>query len=210
MSSENNVVHPKVLEAYSTDVRKSIARLDEKSMNILDIKEDDIVEIQAKRKTVAKCKKFPISEDSADVIRIDGLIRNNAGAEIGDTITVSKTRAYPAQEITVRPLEDQAKELQKISRIEEQYFADCLEGVPLVHNDTITIPYYDGQLFFNVVETFPVQVPIEISKETVFHIVGLVNLRDNNYNELLDIIKKRYAKGEISKEEYDVMKEDLK
>ncbi|MCE2507183.1 MAG: hypothetical protein J4F36_12115 [Nitrosopumilaceae archaeon] len=46
---------------------------------------------------------------------MDGLIRNNAGADIGDTITVFKATTLPAQKVTVTPLEDQDELLSGLS-----------------------------------------------------------------------------------------------
>jgi transitional endoplasmic reticulum ATPase len=45
----------KVLEAYTRDVGRVIARIDYEVMDSLDAKTGDILEIRGKRRTVAKC-----------------------------------------------------------------------------------------------------------------------------------------------------------
>ena len=68
----------KVLEAYTRDVGRGVARIDYDAMDDLDASTGDIIEIKGKRKTVAKCLPLYPSDEGREVIRIDGLIRNNA------------------------------------------------------------------------------------------------------------------------------------
>ena len=73
------------------------------------------------------------------------------------------------------------------------------------------VTFSDEKLFFNVIETFPKDVPIEISKNTVFHIEEhSLTQRNPNDTKFLEILKERYAKGEITREEFYQMKDDLK
>jgi hypothetical protein len=51
----------------------------------------DVIEIRGKRKTVAKCLPLYPSDEGKGIIRVDGLVRNNAGVavvrpHIGDII----------------------------------------------------------------------------------------------------------------------------
>ena len=45
----------KVLEAYTRDVGRGVARIDYEAMDVLDASTGDIIEIKGKRNTVAKC-----------------------------------------------------------------------------------------------------------------------------------------------------------
>jgi len=48
-------VQLKVLEAYTRDVGRGVARLDYDAMDALDASTGDVIEIKGKRRTVAKC-----------------------------------------------------------------------------------------------------------------------------------------------------------
>ena len=50
-----NTTTLKVLEAYTRDVGRGVARIDYDSMDSLSASTGDVVEIKGKRKTVAKC-----------------------------------------------------------------------------------------------------------------------------------------------------------
>ena len=87
-----NVLTLKVLEAYTRDVGRGVARIDYDSMDALNASTGDVIEIKGKRRTVAKCLPLYPSDEGKGIIRIDGLGRNNSGIAIGDTITVRKKK----------------------------------------------------------------------------------------------------------------------
>jgi len=154
----------KVLEAYTRDVGRGVARIDYESMDNLGASTGDVVEIKGKRRTVAKCLPLYPSDEGKGIIRIDGLVRNNAGVAIGDTVIVRKIKAIPAEKVIVAPLE-------AIPPIDERYLADALESMPLVKGDNVMVPYFGGRLTFQVVAVQPANAEaVIVTQKTVFHI----------------------------------------
>lgn len=158
-----STVNLKVLEAYTRDVGRGVARIDYDAMDALDASTGDIIEIRGKRRTVAKCLPLYPSDEGRGVIRIDGLIRNNAGVAISDTVGIKKIKAPPAEKIVVAPLE-------AIPPIDERYLADALESVPVTKGDNIMIPYFGGRLTFQVIGITPMADAVLITQRTVFAI----------------------------------------
>src|SRR5580658_790249 len=97
----------------------------------------------------------------AGIVRIDGLIRNNAGVAIGDMVIVKKVKAPPAEKVVVAPLE-------AVPPIDERYLADALESVPVTKGDNVMIPYFGGRLTFQVVGLSPAAEAALITQRTVF------------------------------------------
>ena len=66
-------------------------------MDSLSASSSEIIEIKGngKRRTVAKCLPLYPSDEGKGIIRVDGLIRNNAGVAIGDSILVRKIKVVP-------------------------------------------------------------------------------------------------------------------
>ena len=93
----------------------------------------------------------------------DGLIRNNSGVAISDTVTIKKIKAPPAEKVIVSPLES-------IPPIDERYLADALESVPVTKGDNIMIPYFGGRLTFQIVGVTPMSDAVLITQRTVFSI----------------------------------------
>jgi transitional endoplasmic reticulum ATPase len=154
-------VQLKVLEAYTRDVGRGVARIDYDAMDSLDASTGDVIEIKGKRRTVAKCLPLYPSDEGRGIVRIDGLIRNNAGVAIGDVVTVKKVKAPPAEKVVVAPLE-------AVPPIDERYLADALESVPVTKGDNIMIPYFGGRLTFQVVGVSPAADAALITQRTVF------------------------------------------
>jgi transitional endoplasmic reticulum ATPase len=154
-------VQLKVLEAYTRDVGRGVARIDYDAMDALDASTGDVIEIRGKRRTVAKCLPLYPSDEGRGIVRIDGLIRNNAGVAIGDMVIVKKVKAPPAEKVVVAPLE-------AVPPIDERYLADALESVPVTKGDNVMIPYFGGRLTFQVVGLSPAAEAALITQRTVF------------------------------------------
>jgi len=153
----------KVLEAYTRDVGRGVARIDYDSMDTLNASTGDVIELKGKRRTVAKCLPLYPSDEGKGIIRIDGLGRNNSGIAIGDAIIVKKIKAVPAEKVVVAPLE-------AIPPIDERYLADALESVPLIKGDNVMVPYFGGRLTFQVIGVTPAADAVLITQKTTFHI----------------------------------------
>jgi transitional endoplasmic reticulum ATPase len=153
----------KVLEAYTRDVGRGVARIDYDSMDNLNASTGDVIELKGKRRTVAKCLPLYPSDEGKGIIRIDGLGRNNSGIAIGDAITVKKIKAVQAEKVIVAPLE-------AIPPIDERYLADALESVPLIKGDNVMVPYFGGRLTFQVIGVTPAADAVLVTQKTSFHI----------------------------------------
>src|ERR1700752_1574262 len=133
-------------------------------MDSLGASTGDVIEIRGKRRTVAKCLPLYPSDEGKGIIRVDGLVRNNAGIAIGDTVIVKKIKAVPAEKVIVAPLE-------AIPPIDERYLADALESVPLIKGDNVMVPYFGGRLTFQVIGVTPqTSDAVLITQKTTFHI----------------------------------------
>ena len=185
-----NTLSLKVLEAYTRDDGRGVARIDYDSMDSLGASTGDVIEIKGKRRTVAKCLPLYPSDEGKGIIRVDGLVRNNAGIAIGDTVAVRKIKAVAAEKVVVAPLE-------AIPPIDERYLADALESVPLIKGDNVMVPYFGGRLTFQVIGVTPAADAVLVTQKTVFHIAekgetlrGVPQVTYEDIGGLTDEIKK--------------------
>jgi SpoVK/Ycf46/Vps4 family AAA+-type ATPase/intein/homing endonuclease len=85
------------------DFGRGTVRLDTNTMKKIGVKEGDIVEIEGKIKTGA----VPIRSYPADVglniIRMDGLVRKNCDASIGEFVKIRKANVKEAKKVTLAP-----------------------------------------------------------------------------------------------------------
>ncbi len=93
----------KVAEAIQDDVNKGIVRIDSSFMHELGIRPGDIIEIEGERKTVALADRAYPGDIGLNIIRMDGLIRRNAKAGIGEIIDVRKAKVTEAKKVTIAP-----------------------------------------------------------------------------------------------------------
>ena len=87
------------------DIGIGIIRIDTKTMQKINIREGDVVEIEGKRKTGAIALRAYPSDAGVDVIRMDGYMRRNAGTGIGEYVTIKKAEIHEAKSITLAPAE---------------------------------------------------------------------------------------------------------
>jgi transitional endoplasmic reticulum ATPase len=135
-------------------------------MDLLGVGTGNVIEVKGKNRTVAKCLPVYPSDEVKGIIRLDGLMRNNARIAIGDTVIVKKLKAIPAQKVIVAPL-------QPTPPVDGTYLADTLESVPVVKGDNVMVPYFGGRLAFQIAGIMPVitsENAAIVTQKTVFNI----------------------------------------
>ena len=89
MSDIYNPLTLKVLEAYSSDIGRGVARIDHNSLDSLSLSEGDCIEIIDKDRTIeAKCLSLLPSDEGEGIIRVDPHLRKSIGVSIGKTIVI--------------------------------------------------------------------------------------------------------------------------
>ncbi|TAN35319.1 MAG: AAA family ATPase [Candidatus Methanoperedens sp.] len=94
-----------IAKAYPNDSGRGIARLDPHTMMILQLTPGDIIELEGKRTTSAKVWRADRIDWDQNIIRIDGFIRQNSGAGIGDHVKIKKADVKIANRIVLAPPE---------------------------------------------------------------------------------------------------------
>jgi transitional endoplasmic reticulum ATPase len=156
----------KTIESYRRDVGRGVARIDYDTMDLLGVGTGNVIEVKGKNRTVAKCLLVYSSDEGKGIIRLDGLMRNNARIAIGDTVIIKKLKAIPAQKVMVAPL-------QPTPPVDERYLADALESVPVVKGDNVIVPYFGGRLAFQIAGIMPVitsENAAIVTQKTIFNI----------------------------------------
>ncbi len=103
--ADSDTANPRiqVANAKPEDSGHGIARLPQTLMVSLGLQQGDVVEIIGKRATAARAV-LPYAEDEGlDVIRLDSLLRINAGIGTGEYVTVRKAESKPATRIVFAP-----------------------------------------------------------------------------------------------------------
>ena len=93
----------KVVEALQDDAYKGIARLDLDLMRELDVRRGDTILIGKNKFTVAIADRAYPADVGEGIIRIDGVLRKNAGVSLGDEVFVRKAEVKEAKKITIAP-----------------------------------------------------------------------------------------------------------
>jgi len=142
---------------HQSEVGFGRARIDAKTRKELSVEVGDVIEIVGKRSTAAKVFRAAQEDESKSIIRIDGMIRSNAGVSIGEKVSVAKADPQPAMKIVVAPKIPQGKHLRFGAGVEE-LFKKGLTNRPLVKGDEFFIPniaLMGGFLPFVVISTQP-------------------------------------------------------
>jgi len=93
----------RVMEALQDDAYKGIARIDSEIMRELEIRRGDVVIIKGNRETVAIADRAYPADVGEGIIRIDGILRKNTKAGIGDIVTISKADVKEAKKVMIAP-----------------------------------------------------------------------------------------------------------
>ncbi len=128
----------KVASAQQQDVGKGIVRIGPKQIKGLGIQRGDVIEITGKRLTAAIAVPEHNEDQGLDIIRMDGLIRGNAGVGIGDHVELKKADWKEAKKVSLAP----AKEGLQIAGSGEGLKPNLLYH-PLVQGDLISTTVFN-------------------------------------------------------------------
>jgi len=131
-----------------------------------------ILEIVGDKKTYAMLWPGPSGDQGTGVVRIDGMTRRNAGAGIGDRVTVSPVEVAAAQKVTVSTTQKVVEETVK------EYMAGNYLNHVLTQGDVIAArTTMGGQLQFVIKSTRP-SGPVLVTDETEFALGEIVQSVD--------------------------------
>jgi transitional endoplasmic reticulum ATPase len=179
----------RVEEIAKGSAGRFMCRIDTSVIKELDLKPGEIVEIIGKKNTAAIL--FPSSDKQADIIRLDGITRHNAGVAIGEYVKVRKCVYSIANRVVLGlvqediKLSSSAKQIKlnllnkpvksgdlinvsgsNLARKEQQGpFKELKEMMPFIKAPTISI----GEVRFVVLETDPKGI-IQIQNSTIVEI----------------------------------------
>tara|TARA_Y100001970_G_scaffold70373_1_gene89613 strand:- start:5759 stop:7984 length:2226 start_codon:yes stop_codon:yes gene_type:complete len=145
----------RVAKAIPSDVGHGRARVP--FDNELNLKPGDIVEIAGEQKTAAIVWRCRPEDANLGVIRIDGIIRKNAGVSLGDRVTISKVETQPCQRLVLSPVMAKQQKVRFGPGI-EGFARRGLNKRPVVAGDRIFIPgmtLFAEALPFAIVSTSP-------------------------------------------------------
>jgi len=98
-------VQLRVGDAKQRDVARGIARIDQKTMEKLQVSAGDVIEIVGKRKTSAIAWPAYSEDQGRGLIRIDGFTRKNAGVSIHEYLIIRRAEVKDSTGIVLAPID---------------------------------------------------------------------------------------------------------
>ncbi|RLG88766.1 MAG: AAA family ATPase, partial [Thermoprotei archaeon] len=136
-----------------TTATRGVVRISKYVMSLLGIEKGDIVEIIGKKRAVAKAMPSHI-DDNKEIIRMDGVLRRNAGVTIGEYVIVRKARANPALLVKLAPASPDIS-AESIDPSFINYIRKKLNRHPLLEGNIVVVPALNEPLHFVVLQTKP-------------------------------------------------------
>ena len=166
MAKDEKIMSLRVSKAIPSDVGHGRARIS--GENDLGLKPGDIVEIKGEKRSTAAIYWRSRPEDAKmEIIRVDGIIRKNAGVSLGDRVTVSKVEAKECTKLILSPVMANKQKV-KFGPGIEGFARRGLSKRPVVQGDRIFIPgmtLFAEALPFAVIQTTPKGI-VKVTNDT--------------------------------------------
>jgi len=145
-----NKLELQVAEALQNDVGRGIVRLSSASSQRLGVTSGDIVKIKGGRETAAIVWQAHPQDEGLNIIRMDGLIRQNSKSSLGERVHVSKVEPKEAKKVVIAPTQEI-----RFSGDFERFVKQRLEGRPLFRGDNIMVGVLGTTITFVISTTNP-------------------------------------------------------
>jgi transitional endoplasmic reticulum ATPase len=172
----------KVLEAWDRDAGRGAIRVDAETMEALGTSAGDILEVLGRRRTVARC--LPLGDQRTDadqvaadgspqsvergVAKVDRITRENARVSVGESVSLRRVQALPANYVEVMSLAETPS-------VDARYIELALNGVPVTPGDVVMVPQAEPsgkERFFQIVSLEPPSDQAILMVSTIFRIVS--------------------------------------
>jgi len=164
MAEKAKSVTLKASEAASRDVGRGIARFDPKDMNKIEVSVGDIIELEGKKKTVAKVMPAYMEDRGKGIIQIDGVIRENGQIGLDEKVKIKEVDYKPATKIILAPITMSSLRGDRDTR----YIGRLLEGLPLIAGDRVRANLFGTRSCdFRVIDTVPKDGAVLIQPNTL-------------------------------------------
>jgi len=160
-------VRVRVAECKQRDAGMGKVRVNDETMRALNIVAGDTVSIKGKRITAAVAWPAYHDDQQADIIRMDGLLRKNAGVTINDYVTVTKASVKEAKSIRLVPVDMRLN----VDRDFTDFLKSRLFDVPMIQGDAIFVVILGSAIPFTVVRTEPKGI-VKMGVTTSLHVEG--------------------------------------
>ncbi|MEM4295745.1 MAG: CDC48 family AAA ATPase [Candidatus Anstonellales archaeon] len=183
----------KVAEAKAGDVGTGRARLDTESRKALNITAGDVIKLIGKKQTSAIVWPALPEDEGLGIIRIDGILRHNAGVGLGDILKIEKVEAKEAQKV-VLGLKDGYRFSPEVSN----YIKHKLVGKAITKGDVLPINIFGTTVLpFIVSSIFPTspgivneRTEIVIKPEAIKEIENVPTVTYDDIGGLKDAVQK--------------------
>jgi transitional endoplasmic reticulum ATPase len=154
----------RVSESVAKDVGRGIARIDPADMQRLGVDVGDVLEVEGKRRTV--CKVLPSFKEhrGKEHVQIDGIVRENARAGLGEPALVRPISVAPAEELVLAP------QGRIPSNRDLEYIGSLLDGLPVVAGDRVRATLFGNRSADFLVKATRPAGPVIVVAETMLKI----------------------------------------
>lgn len=151
MTSTSRDIRLRAAEARQRDAGRGKARIDDESMQALGIVAGDMIELRGKRTTAAVAWPAYQEDQGKGMIRIDGLIRKNAGVALNEYVIVKKADVKEAQNIVLAPVDMRLN----VDADFVNFVKSRLVETPLVEGDSVFVVILGSAIPFVVIRARP-------------------------------------------------------
>lgn len=141
----------RVADARQRDVGHGKVRIDNDTMQKLGITAGDFVEIHGKKMTVAVAWPAYAEDQGQEIIRMDGLIRRNAGVALNEYVSVRKADVKEAQAIVFAPTDVRLSVDEEFVSFVKRRFMD----MPFIEGDMTLLSIFGSAVPLTVTRTRP-------------------------------------------------------
>jgi len=157
----------RVADARQRDIGHGKVRIDNKTMQNLGISAGDFIEIHGKKVTVAVAWPAYAEDQGQDIIRMDGIVRRNAGVALNEYVTISPSEVKEAQNIVFAPTDVRLSVDEDFVNFVKRRFMD----MPFREGDMTLLSIFGSAVPLAVVRGRP-HGAIKITEATAVQVLG--------------------------------------